>query len=155
MEHKFTCYKCGRKINHVSNLTTGYGLTKNNHKVCYECCAIDDVEYMCDNGKITLYLDETIGSKNYQTVCNWPGTLRFNIYSVSRKKTNWGLWRTDFKFAGPDGHVWWGYQIGENTQIAHCKRTKEKWKYSIYSDCYGYTIGRRIKPEKYPFLVRC
>jgi hypothetical protein len=34
--------------------------------------------------------------------------------------------RYDVWFRGPDGHVWWGVQYGDMTQICHCKRTKEE-----------------------------
>ena len=129
MSKQFTCDSCGRTLINESTFTTGYGETPDGKKHCYECCAMGDVEYMTDNGKWTGYFVEGKNVKDGR-VTNWPGSLSFPIFagSPSRSNTNWGLWRSDFWFAGPDGHIWHGYQIGENSQIAHCKRTKRKWR---------------------------
>lgn len=137
MATQFICDSCGRTLNNESTFTTGYGTNDKGEKHCYDCCAMADVEYMTDNGKWTGYFTE---GKN--VVTNWPGSLSFPIFGSgpSRSKTNWGLWRSDFWFAGPDGFIWHGYQIGDNSQIAHCKRTKRKWRRVVVG-------GRAYTPE--------
>lgn len=133
MATQFTCDSCGRTLTNESTFTTGCGTTPDGKKHCYECCAIGDVEYMADNGKWTGYFIEE-KNVNGGRVTNWPGSLSFPIFAgnPSRSKTNWGLWRSDFWFAGPDGFIWHGYQIGHNNEIAHCKRTKRKWRRVVF-----------------------
>ena len=129
MSKQFTCASCGRTLTNDSTFATGYGTTPDGKKHCYECCAMVDVEYMADNGRWTGYFTEGENVSGGR-VTNWPGSLSFPLFGGGprRSKTNWNLWRSDFWFAGPDGHIWHGYQIGENSQIAHCKRTSKKWR---------------------------
>ena len=72
---------------------------------------------MTEHGRIMLYLSNG-------EVMNWPGTLRFPAH-VRKGRHNIAGSRYDVWFAGPDGFQWHGVQYGDNTQICHCKRTKQ------------------------------
>ena len=120
----FTCSKCGQTKEHKSDFITGYVTNKENEKICFDCCAIEDKKQMVETGKIILYFTEKEG-KHF--VINWPSTLSFPCYpKIALGKHNMAGKRYDYWFKGPDGFIWHGYTIGDNTQIAHCKRTKEK-----------------------------
>lgn len=113
----FKCSICNKYKPIQKSGGTGYGRDpKTNKKICYDCCALMDKDFMKKNGEITLYLTEN-------GITNWPGTLRFNLVDSKESRTNWNLTRTDVWFMF-DATVWHGYQIGDNTQICHCKRTK-------------------------------
>lgn len=115
-----TCDRCGKECI-PSGCTTGYGVTPDGKKHCFACCADTDRASMIETGRATLYLTQKdFGS----TVTNWPGTLSFTVGQIKVSRHNMARKRYDFWFRGPDGKTWRGYQIGDNTQIAHCKRTK-------------------------------
>jgi hypothetical protein len=121
----FTCSVCAKEYPAppADSCTTGYGLDKHDNKVCYSCCANNDRAEMSATGKATLYL---VGSNSTRgVVTNWPGSLRFSC-SIKRGRHNIARNRYDAWFAGPDGFVWHGVTIGDNTQLCHCKRTREK-----------------------------
>jgi hypothetical protein len=89
--------------------------------ICYACCAIEDIQFMDENGKATLYLTD-----NMSRVSNWLGSLNFLVYHVKKSRHNIARFRYDVWFYGPDGFIWHGVQYGDNTQICHCRRTKKK-----------------------------
>ena len=125
-QHEFNCDECGKHIVHESNLTTGYAIDQQQRKICFQCCGKRDRQSMIDMGHsrhLPLYLTATDGKGE---VTNWPGTLRFPVTHHRNNRHNMGGTRHDVWFAGPDGHVWHGVQIGEQTQVCHCKRTKER-----------------------------
>jgi len=107
---------CGHTSTPTTGCGTGYGTDNKGKTACYECCAIHDKNRMRETGRITLYLCD-------KEVTNWPGTLHFPIRHTRESRHNWGLIRRDFWFTCA-GESWHGYQIGENTQIAHCQRVK-------------------------------
>jgi len=113
---------CGHEESpHKSRFTTGYGIDKDGNKICYRCCAMRDLEQMRKEGRITLYLVDKDG---LGTVTNWPGSL---VFYSSTPKLSWhnrARVRYDYWFI-LDGYYWHGYTVGNNTQIAHCKRTKD------------------------------
>lgn len=142
----FRCEDCMKELGVRREGGTGYCIFKrpdgSSAKVCYECCADRDREQMLKKGEITLYLVQTdkvdrmapgLTKPKEWEVTNWPGTLRIR---VSHVKTSWHNMagrdgRRDFWFNGLDGHIWHGYNIcgrGSINQIAHCKRTKERWR---------------------------
>lgn len=123
-----TCNQCKKEIVNESNLTTGYGIDRAGYKICYDCCGVNDLGEMRVNGKITLYLNYTgnkfgLNAENY-TLTNWPGTLKIKIRSIKKSYHNIASQRLDFWFV-QDFKIWHGYTIGHNTQIAHCKVTKQ------------------------------
>ena len=126
-----TCNKCGKRI--FSEWTkgqfggTGYGtimVDGREEKHCYDCCGEEDKKHMLDNGKIVLYL--TNSPEWFAKITNWPGTLVFKPLYVSKGRHNIARTRYDTKFVGPDGFYWVGVTYGDNTQIHHCRRTKQK-----------------------------
>jgi hypothetical protein len=132
METALELLDCGHPPSPHESFTTGYGVDKDGKKHCYECCAKNDQKQMIEDGRITLYLSGppilADRPKNEWKVSNWPGTLSFPIGPRKSSLHNWGLQRWDFWFKGPDEFIWHGYSIGANTQICHCKRTKQtKW----------------------------
>lgn len=72
---------------------------------------------MDKHGKTTLYLSNG-------EVTNWPGTLRFPLWSSKRGRHNIAGTRKDVWFKDGSGNMWHGVQYGEFTQICHCKRLK-------------------------------
>jgi hypothetical protein len=119
------CARCGNEC--IPNgITTGYGIMQDESKICFDCCALDDMERMDRDGKITLYLTQKDG-KNY--VSNWPGTLKFGPLNVSKGRHNIAGVRYDVWF-GYAGYIWHGYTIGDYTQICHVKRTKTLARWS-------------------------
>jgi hypothetical protein len=127
------CHTCHSDIiPSPSEIGTGYAIDKDNNKVCYSCCAEQDKQFMRDNGKITLYLTcepahkikEPQGRLTVGTVSNWPGTLKFKCHtrigSHNIAHVRYDCW---FIF---EGYYWHGVTYGDNTQICHCKRTKDR-----------------------------
>lgn len=127
MKHEFKCSQCQCDVVHEAEITTGYALDKDENKICFACCAVNDKQSMLTNRnskRLPLYLS---GDKPPFRVTNWPGTLSFRCFTYSEGKHScYGGYtkRTDVWFHGPDGRVWWGRHIGRNTDIVHCKSTK-------------------------------
>lgn len=136
----FYCDYCNKEKSHISDFTAGYATDKDNKKICFDCCAIEDKKYMIENGNskaLPLYLfpaknppkklcpGETYG---IWEVSNWPGTLCFKCGAPKKSRHNIAGSRYDVWFDGPDGFIWHGVNYGKNNQIVHCKRTKEKSK---------------------------
>lgn len=115
-------------------ITNGYGYDHEGNKHCYSCCAAQDKAAMIANGKYVLYLCEQ-KNKAYR-VTNWPNSLSFHVMNVSKSWHNMARVRYDVWFVGPDCHIWHGYQVGDNTQICHVKRTKEIWRGSTPAKKY-------------------
>jgi len=118
MKEKFTCSVCKKEKSVQESGGTGYGLDKDENKICYECCAKGDIQYMKKNHKITLYLTDS-------EVTNWPGTLRFSVTGKTTGRHNFAGVRYDIWFTF-DGSIWHGVQYGDNTQLCHCKKTIRK-----------------------------
>lgn len=114
---------CGHEPSPHGEHTTGYGTDPVTGKTrCWECCAVVDRASMVEHGdskRLPLYLHEG-------HVSNWPGSLKFKVWGVTKGRHNIARTRYDFRFHGPDGFVWRGTQYGEWTQVAHCRRTKER-----------------------------
>lgn len=115
----FRCHDCGEVKPVKTSGSTGYAYFEENI-ICFECCGKRDEKYMEETGKNTLYL--TGNGENYE-ITNWPGTLRFPA-SVKVSRHNIAGWRYDAWFWF-NGRRWHGVTYGDNTQICHCKRTKE------------------------------
>ena len=121
---------CGHAASPHSSITTGYGVDRDGKKYCYACCAERDVASMKEHGDATMYLTKednphAPGHKRH-VITNWPGSLRFVPWHVRVGHHNIARTRYDAWFTGPDGFVWHAVQYGDNTQIAHCKRTKQQ-----------------------------
>lgn len=114
---------CGHAPSPHSAFTTGYGIDRNGKKHCYACCADNDRERMRQTGRTTLYL--TREDNGQWALTNWPGSLRFPCATPSRAPHNIARYRYDAWFTF-EGMTWHAVQYGDNTQIAHCRRTKQK-----------------------------
>lgn len=121
---------CGHAPTPSTGVGTGYAQDAAGNRYCYACCADIDRDEMTESGRAVLYLvhttdgPETFGA--YE-VTNWPGSLRFKCAGgIRRGRHNRAGVRYDASFIGPDGYWWHATQYGDNTQIAHCRRTKER-----------------------------
>ena len=115
-----------------------YGHTKDDHIHCDVCCGEADKADMIKTGHAILYLTiaEDIdyfnrGQRYGERYCrcsisNWPGTMKYATGRIVIGHHNMARKRYDVWFDGPDGYIWHGTQYGDNTQICHCKRTKER-----------------------------
>ncbi len=121
MKHEFTCNVCKLTKSHTSDSTTGYGVDKDNNKVCFQCCGDQDKKDMIKHGNAMLYMTKKDGK---YIITNWLNTLKFECPVYWANGHNWGLTRHNVRFKGPDNKIWYGVTFGDNTQIAHCKRTK-------------------------------
>ena len=108
---------CGHAPSAHGSSTTGYGVTADGRKHCYQCCAETDRKAMNETGRATLYLTD-------KGVVNWPGSLSFSVTRRRKGQHNIARTREDVWFTGPDGAPWHGVQYGKNTQICHCRRIK-------------------------------
>ena len=134
------CADCGAQFIPTEH-TTGYGVSKDNKRICYACCGLRDRVDMIATGKAVLYLtlDEGALHRGHIVnmgvdgamakpgkVSNWPGTLSFTVQpgTVKRGRHNFAGNRYDVWFIGPDGANWHGVQYGDNTQLCHCTRIK-------------------------------
>ena len=99
---------------------TGYAVKRNGHKVCYACCADVDRKFMVKHGENWMYLSDG-------KLTNWPGTLTFKPFESWSTGHNWyGVTQRYVRFNGPDGYVWTGRQVGENSDCCRVRRTKQE-----------------------------
>lgn len=128
------CAVCGVEIKEGQSAKTSEG-----QRICYACCAERDKQQMREDGQITLYLTGVapLHSNRHSYVIdpkwkigNWPGSLEFRPMGQSVKVGNHNLAgvRYDVWFIF-EGWVWHGFSIGNNTELLHCKRTKQRDPY--------------------------
>lgn len=135
----FRCHQCEETKPVKTEGGTGYASDDAGYLICYSCCGKNDVEWMKDKGRITLYLVPSVKTAKSEIrysvdgkVTNWPGTLEFKCW-IRTSRHNMARVRYDCWFDGPDGFVWHGVTCGDNTQICHCKRTKTPSKRSKHA----------------------
>ena len=121
MKTTFTCHICHKVIEVDSTIVSGYGIDKDDNKVCYSCCGYEDRAQMMMNDKHTLYLSGN--AKDGYKISNWPGTLSLRAGYVRKGGHNIAGSRYDVWF-NIDGRNWHGVQYSENTQILHCRTIK-------------------------------
>ena len=135
------CARCGK-------LVVKYGLRVFNYEtedllpedqfeaICFDCCALNDKEWMDNHDRMILYLnemDKTIKQDRldraggfYFKVINWPETLRFTAirykFGITRLRGK-RLTRLDVWFWDHKNRWWWGKRIGEN-DIVYCRKLK-------------------------------
>jgi len=114
----YKCFTCKKPCKTSEIGTTGYGLDKHNHKICYKCCAENDKKQMIKDHKIVLYLN-TVN----QTVSNWPGSLIMSCTMTTGKHNIAGI-RHDAWFYF-NGGIWHGTQYGYYSDLIYCKQTKK------------------------------
>lgn len=110
---------CGHYPSPHGPHTTGYGVTQDGRKHCYDCCAAADFEQMDRTGRIVLY---DVMREGRREVSNWPGSLRFNVFHAHKGRHNMAGWRYDVWFTDRRGNVWHGVRYGDNTELCHCRR---------------------------------
>lgn len=129
----FHCADCGQDKPVGTSGGTGYGYYDDRPEspICYDCCGKRELAAMIETGRAVLYLTCEPASKmktgrnTTGKVSNWPGTLSYRCYTTVGHH-NIARVRYDLWFNGPDGYKWHGVQYVDNTQIARCKRTKER-----------------------------
>jgi len=118
------CSKC-KQIIVSSGCGTGYGTNMEDEKICYTCCAEEDKEQMRKTGKIVLYLYKCSDNMPTPQLTNWPGTLKIPVNHIRAGSHNIAGIRYDVWFQF-EGIQWHGTQYGNNTELCHCKRLKNK-----------------------------
>jgi len=139
MDEKLVCSQCGKGIipdpNEISPPAIGFGIDKENKKICYECCAKQDEKFMKEHGRIALYLTFLTKKKE---VTNWPGSLRIPVRYCKEGKHNMAGIRRDVWFDF-DGFLWHGVQYGEHSEICYCRKTKQRLKTGA-TDARGFKL---------------
>lgn len=116
METTTVC-DCGHVA--VSNgFSTGYGVDKDNKKICFACCGEGDKDTLIKTGKLSGYF-------NGKEFLNWPGTFRISVSYIRKSWHNFAGkdGRTDF-WLFYNGQKYHGVQIGHNNDCATIRRTK-------------------------------
>lgn len=124
----FVCIRCGKTkpVNHDGG--TGYATRvpgfDEEDRICYDCCGEldgNELRKMQPGEKTALYWDGKV-------ITNWPGTLKITptrsyktVHHTPR--SYWREYKTHIWFMF-GGSWFYGYQIGQNTQIAHIRRIK-------------------------------
>ena len=132
-DETFVCFDCKNTFPVKRKGATGYATLREpkDEKVCYECCGKREWADMQATGVATLYLNHTTTglacgcsgpSQDHYRVSNWPNTLTFKVDKIKKGKHNIAGSRYDVWFTDKDGRAWHGVQVGENTQLTHCKR---------------------------------
>lgn len=118
------CARCGGPFfRHASDMSTGYGRRPSDGaRICVACCGDTDRADMVRDGKIYLYLTKSDGE---WAVTNWPGTLKFRPYYVTKYRHPFahGAGHIAY-FTGPDGKRWSARNASPNHEIALCRRLK-------------------------------
>lgn len=112
------CAICGKPF--VSDgFGTGYGITLNGEKHCYECCGKEDKEQLLNlkpKEKMCLYLSKG-------KITNWPGTLKIEPTKIREGRHNLAGVRQDVWFT-LEGNKYHGVQYGYDTEICHVQKVK-------------------------------
>lgn len=116
-----TC-DCGHLESEHSKITRGYATDSDGKTWCYDCALERELADMRTSGKATLYL--TKDSDGNHIVSNWPGTFKRKVTGYRVGRHNIARKRYDAYF-GFEGYWWHAVSYGDNTEIAHCKRTKQ------------------------------
>jgi hypothetical protein len=125
MTTTITCADCERQIiiDRKTAVTSPYVVLPDGSKLCHQCSAECDREYMHDTGKNTLYLTED--DDGAFCVQNYSGTLRFYPFDVKTGAHNITGQRTDLWFTF-EQQVWHGVCYSTMSQECQVKRTKVK-----------------------------
>lgn len=127
------CVQCGEAFfphmywdaEKTKPLDTGYGMLENGERVCFACCALDDLARLKETGKADLYLTKKEGQ---YYVCNWPGTLKIGPVCTKQGHHNIAGKRVDC-WVYLDGAIYHGVQLGHWNEVVRIKRTKQTTTY--------------------------
>lgn len=115
---------CGHHPSPHGPHTTGTAWTNDNKEICWACSVETIKAYMREHGQATLYFVRNFKTGKYK-VTDWTGLLSMDVRGHSTSRHNMARRRYDYWFIF-EGEEWHGYTVGDNTQIAHCKRNKSK-----------------------------
>lgn len=116
-----------------STISTGYGIDKHGHRICFSCCGKLDERALKRDGKLVGYLTYKQVPINYRKTgyidiedgffTNWPGTFKIRVLRVKKSFNNFRAPRLDFWFMW-QGMEFHGVNVGNNSQVATVKRVK-------------------------------
>ena len=89
---KTTVCECGH-IAMSNGFTPGYGITPDGKKICYQCRAENDKQYLRDNGRLSGYLTGNPGNMKFS---NWSSSFTLNVQCYTKSWHN---------FAGRNGRI--------------------------------------------------
>jgi hypothetical protein len=126
------CHTCGAEI-HSEGHSTGYGITREGHKICYACCAAEDRRELREGKPAMLYVywhnSKEPSRPGYRisprpvAVGNWTGSLKIPVSDWSRGGHNMTGCRYDVWFHA-EGHKWHGVNYGTDDLI-RCRVVKD------------------------------
>lgn len=118
------CYQCNKEIiRDPESISTGYGIDKDGHKICFECCGVNDRKTLLETGRLDGYY--TRDKLGYYYFSNWPSTLKIKVLGHKESNHNFAgrNGRTDFWFT-LEGKTFHGVHIGHNNECARVKMIK-------------------------------
>ena len=119
------CFQCNKEIIREPNsISTGYGIDKEDHKICFACCGENDRKCLLETGKMYGYFSKDKDGRWYFS--NWPGSFKIHAYYTRSSWHNFAgrNGRTDF-WCIFEGNHYWGVQIGHNNQCATLRKVKK------------------------------
>jgi len=122
MENNVICSVCGKEITREKDsILTGYGIDKDNNKVCFACCGERDKKDLIETGKMFGYLAKDEQGNYFG---NWPGSFKIRVGYIRKSNHNFAgrNGRRDFWFSF-NGCNYHGVNIGDN-ECARVKRVK-------------------------------
>jgi len=126
-----TLCDCGH-VATSNGFSTGYGIDKDGHKICFSCCGEHDREHLLSmkvGDRWALYLCEEDNGKlpKRYYVSNWPGSLKIRCGTPRVGRHNIAGTRNDVWFivgSGDERSFFHGTQYGHNSQICHIQKVK-------------------------------
>jgi hypothetical protein len=141
---KFICNRCSQMKHIPLGAISSYAIDNDReYLLCFECADAKIKEQMIRTGKITLYwnyatqkeikdyYDELVRQGKYPVLTNFIKItsftgIMFRAFRFYETQHNWHhAKKTHVWFLGPDGFIWYGFHIGNNNTILHCRRTKK------------------------------
>jgi len=146
-KEKVYCAACGAECISKYEFTTGYGIDKQNRKICYACCAKIDLADMREHGNTCLYLSyETLTQAEYDVsnlvarrdcfVLDYPSWRHGckTFYAKNAKVGNWpGSLSFKAKYMKRGGHNMAGCRYDVWFTVRYDDGTVENW--------HGYRVG--------------
>jgi hypothetical protein len=106
---------------------TGYAVTRDGRKICYQCAVENERKSMIETGRTVLYLVSRSPSPSKWHITDWASQLDFPAFNITRSE-GYGFGRrypiVTGRFRGPDGKLWVFRNACDN-QIARCRRLKD------------------------------
>lgn len=118
MTFTFKCSQCKNERLLFQSRGSGYIRKSNNHKICYECCGINDKRNLSRYDHAELYLNDK------QQITNWAGTLKISPSRIKKSHNTFGVKRLDIWFVA-NGDAWYGVKYGDSTEVVRCKKLKD------------------------------